>query len=81
MVEFQIRHIGGPVVDAREMGLPAAVVHFVEQLDRLLLCVVEVGGADDKGGEVEHDKGVFFVEEVLDVVLPGVGGGGAVEGW
>jgi hypothetical protein len=42
----------------------------------LLVC-----GADDESGKIEHYEGVLGVEEVLNVVLPGVSGRGAVEGW
>jgi hypothetical protein len=45
------------------------------------VCIGGIRGADDEACEVKFYKGVFGVDVVLDVVLPGVCGPRAIEGW
>lgn len=78
-VELQILDLRFPLARTRQRDSPTAVFHLFKQCSGLVLCVVYVGRANDEGGEVEHDEGKLRVDVVLDVVLPGVGGGGAIE--
>ena len=59
LIQFQLVHITRPLVNPRQRNSPPPILHLLEQRGRLAVAVFVVGGADDKGGEVEHDKRVF----------------------
>jgi hypothetical protein len=72
-LKLQIVEIRLPLPRPWKRYSPAAVLHLLEKDCRFALRIFRVCCADDKGCEVEEDEGVFGIDVMLNVVLPGVG--------
>jgi hypothetical protein len=81
LIQPQLLDVASPFMHSWQRDPSPSILHPFKYGSHLAFTVLLVCGADDESGKIEHYEGVLGVEEVLNIVLPGVSGTGAVEGW